>query len=110
MLYEVITTAVRLICDAVKDRQLTESKAEYKKVLADLLVRKRMEIAIGAESKIDHHLLEINVKNGTATLTGQLHSEGERQRVLVLAEATAGISKVIDQIKIVSYRATPRDH
>ena len=103
-------TAVRLICDAVKDRQLTESKAEYKKVLADLLVRKRMEIAIGAERKIDHQLLEIDVKNGTATLSGQLHSEGERQRVLVLAEATAGIRKVVDRIKIVSYRTTPRDH
>lgn len=103
-------TAVRLICDAVKDRQLTESKAEYKKVLADLLVRKRMEIAIGAERNIEHHLLEIDVKNGTATLSGQLHSEGERQRVLVLAEATAGIRKVVDRIKIVSYRATPRDH
>lgn len=103
-------TTVRLICDGVKDRNLTESKAGCKKVLADLVLRKRIEIAIGAEREIEHHLLEITVKNEVATLIGQLHSEKERQRVLTVAETTAGVRKVIDQIKVVSYRATPREH
>jgi cytidylate kinase len=103
-------TAVRLVCDAVKDRNLIESKAEYKKVLADLALRKRVEIAIGTAREIEHHLLEIAVKDGVATLSGQLYSEKERQQVMALTEATSGVRKVVSQIKVVSYRTTPRDH
>jgi len=103
-------SAVRLICDAVKDRNLMESKAEYKKVLADLVLRKRVEIAISSAGDIDQQLLEITANNGVVTLGGQMHAETERQRAVGLAEATAGVAKVITQIKVVNYHSTPREH
>lgn len=103
-------SAVRLICDAIKDRNLTESKAEYKKVLADLVLRKRVQIGISSADDIEPYLLEIAVKDGKATLSGQLHSDPERQRAVAIAESTQGVAKVIDRIQVINYRATPREH
>lgn len=103
-------TAVRLICDGVKDRNLVESKAEYKKVLADLVLRKRIELALCNQSQLDHDLLDVAVKDGQATLSGQLHSEADRKQTVALTEGTTGVRKVVDQIKVISYRATHRDH
>ena len=102
--------AVRLICDAGKDRNLLENKAESKKVLADLVLRKRVEIAISSAGDIEQQLLEIVVKNGVVSLGGQLHSDSERQRALAIAEATAGVVKVQDRIRVTNYRSNPRDH
>jgi cytidylate kinase len=102
--------AVRLICDAGKDRNLLENKAESKKVLADLVLRKRVEIAISSAGDIEQQLLEIVVKNGVVSLGGQLHSDSERQRALAIAEATAGVVKVQDRIRVINYRSNPRDH
>jgi cytidylate kinase len=103
-------SAVRLICDGVKDRHLGEIKAEYKKVLANLVLRKRVEIAISSAGDIDQQLLEITASKGVVTLGGQLHAETERQRATAIAEATAGVAKVITQVKVVNYHATPREH
>ena len=102
--------AVRLICDAGKDRNLLENKAESKKVLADLVLRKRVEIAISSAGDIEQQLLEIVVKNGVVSLGGQLHSDSERQRAVAIAEATAGVVKVQDRIRVINYRSNPRDH
>ena len=103
-------SAVRMICDGVKDRNLMESKAEYKKVLADLVLRKRAEIAISSASDIDPQLLEITVSDGVVTLGGQLHTETERQRAAGIAETIRGVVKVINQAKVVNYHSTPREH
>jgi cytidylate kinase len=103
-------SAVRLICDAIKDRNLMEIKAGYKKVLADLVLRKRVEIAISSAGDIDQQLLEITANEGVVTLGGQMHAETERQRATDIAEATAGVAKVITQVKVVNYHATPREH
>ncbi|MCM2264903.1 MAG: cytidylate kinase family protein [Desulfuromonadales bacterium] len=103
-------SAVRIICDGIKDRHLAESKLEYKKVLADLILRKRIEIAISSTADIEQYLLEITVLDSVATLGGQLHSEPERQRAVALAEATAGVTKVIDRVQVINYRTTPHEH
>jgi len=103
-------SAVRLICDGIKDRHLAESKAEYKKVLADLILRKQIEIAINAAGDIDQQLLDIEVSKGVASLAGQMHSEAERQRTVALAKAAPGVGKVIDQITVINYHSHPREH
>ena len=103
-------SAVRVICDAIKDRNLVESKAEYKKVLADLALRKRIEISIHAAGNIDQQLLDIEVNDTNVTLAGQLHSAAERQRVMAIAAGTSGAGKVVDKIKVVNYRSQPSEH
>ncbi len=97
-------SAVRLICDGIKDRNLADSKSESKKILADLVLRKKLEIAICAAGDIDLELLEIDVEEGAATLSGQLGSEGDRQKVIELARGVDGISDVTTRIKVINYQ------
>ncbi len=101
---------MRLICDGIKDRNLIESKAEYKKILADLVLRKRIELALCNQSQLDHDLLDIAVRDGQVTLSGQLHSEADRKQTVALTEGTTGVRTVVDQIRIISYRLTHRSH
>jgi cytidylate kinase len=103
-------SAVRMICDGIKDRNLLEVKANYKKKLADLIIRKRIEIAISSANAIDPQLLEVAVSENEASLGGQLHSEQELQQVVAIVEATAGVSKVHNRVKVVSYHSIPREH
>jgi osmotically-inducible protein OsmY len=39
-----------------------------------------------------------------------MHSEAQRQRAVAIAAATAGIVKVQDRIRVLNYRANPREH
>lgn len=103
-------SAVRMICDAIKDRNLTEAKAENKKALADLVLRKRVEIAICSGGSIEHDLLEITVREGTVTLGGQLHSTTDRRRAVEFARTTPGVMEVVDEVRVVGYRETAREH
>jgi cytidylate kinase len=103
-------SAVKMICDGVKDRNLVEAKAKCKQKLADLVLRKRIEIAISKAGEIDQQLLEIAVSDSVATLGGQIYSEQELQQVLTIAETTAGVSKVHNRVKVVNYRSLPSEH
>lgn len=101
-------SAVRLICDGTRDRNLAESKSGCKKVLSDLVLRKRLEIAICASGGIDLQLLDIDVVDGAATLCGQLDSEDDRQRVSELARGVEGITAVTSRIMVVNYHPAPK--
>mgnify|MGYP001228425865 CR=1 FL=1 len=102
--------AVKLICDAINDSNLADCKAECKKMLSDLILRKKLEIAIIADGTIDSYLLEISVEEGVATLGGQLHSRDEKKKSLKLANELEGIKSVSDKIRIVEYRNNPSEH
>lgn len=102
--------AVKLICAGIKDSNLAESKPECKRRLCDLILRKKLEIAIISDGDIDAYLLGIHVHQGVVTLDGQLHSRAEKLKTLTLAEHFEGLVKVVDRIKVVEYRNTPAEH
>lgn len=103
-------TAVKIICDSVKDENLEGIKADSKKTLADLVLRKRIEIAILTNDQIDPYLLEINVTDGMVTLSGQVHSAAEMKAAEKQAATVDGIRNLKNNIKVVEYRTTPDDH
>lgn len=102
--------AVQIICNGVKDSNLVGVKANSKKILADLILRKRIEIAILSASDIDAYLLEIAVENGIVTLAGQVHSRAEKKAAEVHAHSVKGITDVQNNISVVEYRTTPSEH
>jgi cytidylate kinase len=102
--------AVQVICDSVKDENLESIKASGKKVLSDLILRKRVEIAILSAKDIDAYLLEIDVEDGVITLSGQVHSSAEKMVAEAQALSVEGISNVQNDIGIVEYRTNPSDH
>jgi len=102
--------AVQIICDSVKDDNLEGIKASSKVILSDLILRKRVEIAILSTDEIDAYLLEIEVENGVITLSGQVHSNEEKKAAEVQARSVEGISGVKNNIGVVEYRTNPSDH
>jgi cytidylate kinase len=103
-------TAVKIICDSIKDQNLEGIKADSKKILSDLILRKKVEIAILSNDHIDPYLLEINVKDGLVELSGQVHSAAEKQTAEQQARTAEGIRDLKNNIKVVEYRTTPDDH
>jgi len=103
-------TAVKIICDSIKDENLEGIKADSKKILSDLILRKKVEIAILSNDHIDPYLLEINVKDGLVELSGQVHSAAEKQTAEQQARTAEGIRDLKNNIKVVEYRTTPDDH
>ena len=103
-------TAVQIICNSVKDENLVGIKNSSKKILSDLILRKRVEIAILSSDDIDAYLLEINVKDGVITLSGQVHSNTEKAAAESQARSVKGIGSVKNNIGVVEYRTNPSDH
>lgn len=102
--------AVQVICECVKDVNLEEIKADSKKILADLILRKKVEIAILSKDNIDPYLLEIEVADGVITLSGQVHSKTEKLAAEKQALSVEGVTDLKNDIKVVEYRTTPEDH
>jgi cytidylate kinase len=102
--------AVQIICASVKDENLEGIKASGKKVLSDLILRKRVEIAILSSNNVDAYLLEINAKDGIVTLSGQVHSSEEQTAAEKQARSVEGVKDLQNDIQIIGYRTTPSDH
>ena len=99
--------AVKIISESINDRNLLDCKASCKKSLTDLILRKRVEIAILTSGDIDAYLLKISAAKGIVTLSGQVHSNKEKKRAIELANKVDGVKEVIEQIKVVEFRTTP---
>jgi cytidylate kinase len=102
--------AVKLICDGVNDPNLVERKGASKKILSNLIMRKKAEIALAADSGIDTLHIELAASEGVITLSGHMHSEGERKKARNIVKAIAGVTKIVDELKIIEFRNYPSDH
>jgi cytidylate kinase len=102
--------AVQVICDSVKDENLEGVKASCKKILSDLILRKRVEVAILSANKVDTYLLEIDAQDGIVTLSGQVHSSEEQMAAEEQARSVEGIKNLQNNIQVIGYRTTPSDH
>lgn len=101
--------AVKVISESISDQNLVDCKADCKKRLADLVLRKRVEIAILSSGKVDAYLLEIDAVDGVVSLSGQLHSQAEKREALKLARSVEGVIEVNEDIKVVEFRTLPNE-
>ena len=64
----------------------------------------RLTTKIKAKMALDDSVkaldLNVDTKDGVVTVMGEVRSEAERQRALALARETAGVTKVIDQLRV----------
>ena len=106
-------TAVKLICEGVRDRNLVELKDVGKKILQDRIVAKKAEVALLAERVIEglhtYHF-HLAVSAGEVTLSGHVHSEEQRRAVHKTVNAVAGVKRIDDQLEIRPYRSSPEEH
>lgn len=106
--------ATKLICDGVQESQLVDRRAANKKILQDLILRKRVEIALLKETSVGSMLMgsfTIGAKDGVVRLSGTVHSNEEKKAVMKVAGNVPGSTKVVDDgIKVQGYRNDPSDH
>jgi cytidylate kinase len=102
--------AVQIICSSVKDENLVGIKSSSKKILADLLLRKRVEVAILSSNSVDSYLLEIAAADGVITLSGQVHSNAEKAAAEAECRSVKDIKSLQNNIKVVEYRTNPSEH
>jgi len=106
-------TAVKMICDAVKDRNLTQRKDNSKKILQDLIIRKKIETSLFAKGVITglhQYHFHISVKSGKVTLDGYVHSQRELQDVLDTLTEVEGIKALTNNLEIRQFQSNPREH
>ena len=102
-------TAVKMIVDGVKDRNLVEKRSSAKEKLKDLIIQKKIQIARLADVRIEDIWFNIDVKAGVVTLSGHVYSNSEREAAIDDAKQAPGVVDVIDNLKVVGYRNDPQD-
>jgi len=106
-------TAVKLICDAIKDRNLSERKEHCKKILQDLIIRKKIETTLFAKGTIcglHQYHFHVGVSNGQVTLDGYLHSREDLKTVLDVVAGIDGIKGLTNNLELRQFQANPREH
>jgi cytidylate kinase len=105
-------TAVKLICEGVKDKTLVERKDAGKRILQDRIIARKAEIALLTERVIEglhHYHFHLAVKDGIVTLSGHLHDENLRRTALRTIAKVEGVKGVNDQLEIRQYRSLPQE-
>ncbi len=106
-------TAVKMICDAIKDRNLNERKDHSKKILKDLIIRKKIETSLFARGTIvglHQYHFHVAVEDGKVTLGGYLHSQDDLKAVLDTAAHIEGIKSVTNHLELRQFQSNPREH
>lgn len=105
--------AVKLICEANKDKNLVEIKQTSKQLLRDRIIAKRAEIellASGIIQGLHHYHFHLDVVNGVVTLGGHLHSGQQRAEVHRIVRAVDGTREIVDCLDIRPYKSNPEEH
>lgn len=102
--------AIEMICDGVKDRNLVEEKSNSKRILSDLILCKKAEIAVLSLEDVEGQHLALSAETSKVTVSGHVHSKEEHKSVLNAIGGIAGVSAVDDQLQIINYRNDPDEH
>jgi cytidylate kinase len=102
-------TAARQIMAGVKDENLLQMRTRSKQRLSDLIIQKKIQIARLADEKIQDLTFQIKVNKGQVTLEGHVYSEGEKLAAIADAKTVEGVAEVTSKLKVVGYRAAPKE-
>lgn len=106
-------SAVKIICEGVKDKNLVERKISSKETLQDLILTKRAEIKLfssGILKGLHHYHFHLHVQSGVATLAGHVHSTEQRSAILAMIGEIDGITGIDDRLDMRPYRSSPEEH
>lgn len=106
-------SAVKLICEGIRDRNLAELKEQSKKLLKDRIISKKIEIKLLSEQIIEglhHYHFHLDVANGVVTLDGHVHSEEQLRAVHRAVTSISGVVGIEDRLEIRHYRSSPEEH
>jgi hyperosmotically inducible periplasmic protein len=73
---------------------------EAEEVLADGAITAKIKSKMVLDDLVKARNIHVDTNGSTVTLTGTVGSEAERQRALQLAKQTAGVTSVIDHLRV----------
>lgn len=106
-------TAVKLICEGIKDKNLAENKSQGKQLLQDRIIGKRAEIELLSRKALEglhRYHFHMRVDKGQVHLSGHLHSEAQRSDVLAIIGGVDGVKGIKDNLEIRHFRSSPDEH
>ena len=92
------------------DQNLVEEKSNSKRILSDLILSKKAEIAVLKLEDVEGEHLSISAEGGKVTVSGHVHSKNEHKSVLGAIDNLDDVSAVDDQLQIINYRNEPDEH
>jgi len=96
---------VDTIVAAVKDPQLKEAEQWAEAVIDNAIMVKRIETALLRSEELEYRPFQIEVDDGTVTLSGYIGSEQEKLAALRVAAAVEGVRQVEENLHVVNYKA-----
>lgn len=69
-------------------------------VLSDAALTTKIKSKMALDDTVKALDIHVTTKDGDVTLSGNVHSERERQRALALARETSGVKRVVDQLEL----------
>lgn len=108
-----VETAIKVICEGVRDRNLMEMKDGAKKILRDRILAKRGEIKLltsGLLKGLHYYHFHLDVVDGVAALGGHIHSNQQRAEIHKILRTVDGIKEIIDHLEIRAYESAPQEH
>jgi len=106
-------SAVKLIAEAIADQNLEDRKEACKKRLTDLILRKKAEVALLSDERVESINLghfSVEVHEGIAHIEGHVHSKEEKKAVEDLVLGVEGIASLSSKLSVRQYRNVPREH
>lgn len=82
---------------------------EVQQQLADATLEARIKLALFGAVGLDATQLEIEAVNGTVSVGGELSSEEAKAVALAAADATEGVTRVIDMVEVAQPVVTERE-
>ena len=98
------SSIVDSIITIARDQKLKDAEAEANVLLADIILRKRVEAELLKSGRIESLHFKIESIDGEVSLTGHVHSDEEREQAVKIAESVEGVSHVEDELQVVSYK------
>lgn len=96
---------VDTIVAAVKDPQLKEAEQWAEAIIENAILVKRIETALLRSEELEYRPFQIEVDEGTVTLSGYIGSEQEKQAALQVAASVEGVLRVEENLHVVNYKA-----
>jgi len=93
------SAAARQAGAAARDKTAQATDAAVR-AIEDGRLTTKIKAKMALDDSVKANGLNVDTKDGVVTLKGEVRSEAERQRAVALARETAGVSQVIDQLRI----------
>ena len=92
------------IIAAAKDPKLKAAEAEAKEMLEDIIVCKRAETEILKSGELQGVHFKISAQQGEVLLSGHVHTEEERRKVVKIIGKVKGVRRVEDALQVLTYK------